>query len=1140
MLTMSRAVSAGQALNYYKQEFTNPKDNYYREAGEVKGRWSGNLAEEWTLEGEVSSEQYERLVAGQDPHTGEQLIKSVSAREIVDESGKKTITSEHRAGWDATISAPKSVSLAALVGDDARVRDAHRESVNEAVKELEKYLQARGGGDKPAITTGKMIAAQFEHTSSRPDRENGYAAPQLHTHVVIFNMTQTEDGKVRSVQPLELYRSQQYATAIYRANLADKLQELGYEIRVDPRTGAPEIKGFTEEYLQASSPRRKEVLTEKGKMKERMESEGKTVSDNARLQQAAARINRRSKNFDPDLMRTRALEMDVRHGYQAQRFVAEAQERLPPRLSQNEIEKRAHEAVTFARDKVMETEAVADMRDVWIHALRRNLGFTEYAAVAAELHRRQESGEFIKITRQERQPETTTERMLAMEKENIQTMLDGKEICPAMIEAERVKEVVTAIAERQQRSLNSNQQSAIEQILSSRDQIIGLQGGAGTGKTTALSVLRDAAEKEGYQVRGFAPSARAAQQLAESDIQTETIQMFLRRRKQPATASRLFVLDESSLASTKHINKLFARLEPEDKVLLVGDVGQHQAVEAGSPFEQLQKHGMSTAALRENVRQRDKELKQNVEDLAARNTPEAVAALASRGKVIEIADERERFEAIAQDYAKNSIGTLVISPANRERSELNSLIHRELQREGIVSRDDQQMTIYVARPDMTGPERTFANSYRPNEDIIRYNSASEKLHVTAGDYARVIDTDHETNKITVRFFDGRELTYNPTRLSGVSVYYEAERDFAEGDRLQIRAPFREKRIANGALGTITKIEPDRIRLAMDSGRAISVDLRKFRHLDYGYAVTSHSAQGLTCDRVLVNADTHESVRLLNDRMAYVAISRARYDALIYTDSTQNLSEALKRGIDKTTAREAVQEGEHELKKYRDNLTKDHPAAHQQLSTEQSFDQYHTHIEPIQPAEDKSPITIAQLQHGERPPIRTVRVQIRDKSPIKIVQLELRERPPIRTVWVQPGDSSPIRTVRVQPGDRCPIQYDELPRDKSPIQFIEVGRDRSQAPHVEVPRDQSRIQSVEVPLADKSQIQQVDLPAARTIPTEKVNTQDAQTPSEKVDQRGVRTIPLEKANTHTTPSERVDTQAAPSKEIENLDLGELLH
>jgi len=263
MLTISRAISAGQASNYYKQEFTNSQDNYYREAGEVQGRWSGTLAEEWNLKGEVTGEQYERLVAGQDPHTGEQLIRVVSAREIVDDFGKKKTTSMHRAGWDATISAPKSISLAALVGDDGRIRDAHRESVNEAVKEFEKYLQARGGGDKPAITTGKMIAVQFLHTSSRPDRKNGYAAPQLHTHVVFFNMTQTEDGKVRSVDPDQLYKHQTFTTANYRAHLAEKLQALGYEIRVDPRTGAPEIKGFSEEYLQDSSPRRKEVLTEK-------------------------------------------------------------------------------------------------------------------------------------------------------------------------------------------------------------------------------------------------------------------------------------------------------------------------------------------------------------------------------------------------------------------------------------------------------------------------------------------------------------------------------------------------------------------------------------------------------------------------------------------------------------------------------------------------------------------------------------------------------------------------------------------------------------------------------------------------------------------------------------------------------------
>ena len=263
-------ISVAQALDYYRQDYTNAKETYYSEAGSVKGRWCGQLAEEWNLKGEVSSEQYERIVEGQDPHTGKQLIRSVTAREIVDENGKEKLTSTHRAGWDATFSAPKSASLAALVGKDERVIEAHIGSLNVALKEVEKLLQARGGGDNPNITTGKMIAVQFLHTSSRPDRETGYAAPQLHSHVVVINMTQTEDGKVRSVDPETLYKSQKYGSAIYRAELADRLQALGYEIQVDPRTGAPEIKGFTEAYLKDSSPRRGEVLSETEKMKERM------------------------------------------------------------------------------------------------------------------------------------------------------------------------------------------------------------------------------------------------------------------------------------------------------------------------------------------------------------------------------------------------------------------------------------------------------------------------------------------------------------------------------------------------------------------------------------------------------------------------------------------------------------------------------------------------------------------------------------------------------------------------------------------------------------------------------------------------------------------------------------------------------
>ena len=631
MMTMSRALSSSQATTYYQQEFTNAKENYYSESGEVQGRWSGRLAEEWELRGEVQSEQYDRLVAGQDPLTGEQLIRPVTAREVVNEFGEEMTTSEHRAGWDATISAPKSVSLAALVGDDERIRIAHRESVDEALRQFEDYLQARGGGNKPAITTGKMIAAQFEHTASRPDRTSGYAAPQLHTHVVVFNMTQTEEGKARSVQPLELYRSQKYATAIYRIHLAEKLQRFGYEIEVDPRTGAPEIKGFSKAYLQQSSPRREEVVKAAEEIKERLEQQGAVVAEDARLKQAAAHIDRASKRYDRVEMRDRALEMDARHNNEARRSVEQALERGPIQLSQQEIVKRAQQAVTFARDNAVEREAVADMRKVTVDALRRNLGLTTYEAVTAELHQRKQRGEFIDITREQRPKETTTRRMLEMENSNIELMLNHQGKHAPILDIGQSRQVVSNLATRQNLSLNENQCLAVEQIVSSRDQILGLQGGAGTGKTTALSVLRAAAEKQGYEVRGFAPTTRAAKQLAQSGINTETLQKFLRRREEaPPTHNRLFILDESSLASTRQLHKFFRQLLPTDKVLLVGDIRQHQAVEAGSPFEQFQLNGMFTATLTEIVRQRNADLKQTVVKLSARQVRQALDDLNSK------------------------------------------------------------------------------------------------------------------------------------------------------------------------------------------------------------------------------------------------------------------------------------------------------------------------------------------------------------------------------------------------------------------------------------------------------------------------------------------------------------------------------
>lgn len=145
-------------------------------------------------------------------------------------------------------------------------------------------------------------------------------------------------------------------------------------------------------------------------------------------------------------------------------------------------------------------------------------------------------------------------------------------------------------------------------------------------------MIREGAELDAYRVEGFAPTSRAAQKLGEAGIETATLQKHLPRRQQPGTGEkRLYVLDEFSLASTRQLHEFIERLRPNDRVLLVGDRRQHEAVEAGRPFAQLQDAGMKTVKLEEIVRQKDPELKEVVQELARGNLRGAINKSRSAG-----------------------------------------------------------------------------------------------------------------------------------------------------------------------------------------------------------------------------------------------------------------------------------------------------------------------------------------------------------------------------------------------------------------------------------------------------------------------------------------------------------------------------
>jgi conjugative relaxase-like TrwC/TraI family protein len=889
MLTISKALSAGQAQTYHAREFASEQQNYWSRERQAYSEWRGALAEQWDMRGSVRAEHFARLSEGQNPESGAQMVKYQPAKTYENEYGKEITSVEHRAGWDATFSAPKSISLTALVGGDFRVRQAHRESVRVALDELERYTQARIGNIHAPETTGKLIAATFEHDTARP--VDGYAAPQLHTHAVIFNMTERDNGQTRALQERSLFQSQRYVTSVYRSELAVRLQRLGYEIETG-KHGQPEIKGYTREYLEASSPRREQILVH-------LIEVGREGAGAAQVAAHRTRDKKEIQSQDEVLRRHRDLA--AQFGHQADRVVAQARDRI--HQHQEQPEKIMQQAATYARKHVFERSAVQDERAILGSMLDRGMGQFTYGEARREFAQRVAAGEFRCLGQREGHaaPQYTSAEMVRMEREIVERMQAGNH--RTYSDPMLVSPQVRCRIEDRHPELTSSQYHAVDEILLSRQKIVGLEGVAGAGKTTVLAVIREGVEAEGYRVEGFAPTSRSAQKLAEAGIETSTLQRHLARGEQPDIgANRLYVLDESSLASTRQMYEFVERLHWNDRVLLVGDTRQHESVEAGRPFAQLQEAGMMTVKLGEILRQRDPDLKQAVEDLARGEVGAALDCLDHKRRIHEFNDREERIAAIAREYARSPEGTLVISPDNRSRIEINQRIHAELQSRGTVSRGEHMITTLAPRQEMSGADRTWAAQYKIN-DILRYSRGSRETGIGKGEYARVTRIDTEKNLLTVMRADGAERTYDPRRQMGVTVYREQEKAFSAGDRIQFTAPSQDLKIANRELGTVRNVSLDgAMRIKLDSGREMNLNPERHPHIDHGYAVTSYSGQGQTADRVLIHVDTNLAAKdLLNNRMAYVAISRGQWDAQIFTSDRGALNEALSHDVSHKSA-----------------------------------------------------------------------------------------------------------------------------------------------------------------------------------------------------------------------------------------------
>ena len=579
-------VSPKQAENYYRQE------NYYsKKESKQNSQWYGKGADKLGLKGQIESEDFANLLHGELPD-GEKFRKRPPTHAEYKE----------RAGIDLTFSAPKSVSLAVLVNNDRRLEAAHREAVKTALSVVEERYAStriRQDGERKAIVTGNLIIGQFHHDSSREKD------PQLHTHAVIINGTQTESGQWYSLRNDDILKNQKLLSGIYQNELANQAQKLGYGIE-QRDSGHFELQGYSKEHLEHFSKRRKQIVAAVG------------AEASAQAREFAALKTRKPKGKE-------IPREELQKYWQAEaKILGIEQPQLKP-MSQKKDE--GNSTVNQATN-----EAIAHAAEKQVNFRREEIEkFVLSQTGKYSWKELQKSIEQNQNLLQATNNEYTTLSALNRELDTIRIINQGKGTSSSLSTPEKVLEQL------KEQNLTPGQSDAVLTASTTMDSIMAWQGKAGAGKTYALNQYRQIAQQQGYTVKGYAPSATAAKVLGEEvGIESNTVarKLVTPTQKQEKKPGQIWIVDEAGLLSAKDTHTLLQKAEQEKaRILLVGDTRQLSAVEAGNPFKSLQKAGMTTTYLNQSLRQKTADLKLAVEQISEGQISQGIKILDKNGRI---------------------------------------------------------------------------------------------------------------------------------------------------------------------------------------------------------------------------------------------------------------------------------------------------------------------------------------------------------------------------------------------------------------------------------------------------------------------------------------------------------------------------
>lgn len=845
MIRVTQQEHADGAKRYYAAA------DYYTQGQELIGHWGGEGAERLGLSGQVCKEAFEQLCDNLDPGTGKPL--TVRTR------------TERTVGYDFTFSVPKSVSLLYGLTEDAAILEAFRGAVDETMREMESEMKTRvrRRGADTNRTTGNMIWAEFIHTTSRP--VDGVPDPQLHAHCFVFNSTfDQEEERWKAGQFRELKRDAPYFQAAFRVRLAGRLQDLGFGV-VRKRDDF-EIAGIPVDVLKRFS-RRTDLIEKKAQEKgitdpdrkaemgrETRESKGKNLSMADLQREWRSRLSQEEQDWIEGVFRRESVPQRPEAGERA--------------------------AVDHAIGHSFVREAVVPERKLMTEALKRGLGAVTVGGVATELATRP-----LIRSRVEDRDMATTREMLALESKIVNFACDGRG---------RFRPMGSPDRPISRTWLNEEQKAAVRHVLASRDRVMLIRGVAGTGKTTLEEEIGEALVESGKPVVAIAQSVKASREvLREKPVfsTADTVARFLKdTQMQQAAKGGVILVDEASQLGTRDMHAVFTVADAVGaRVILVGDRRQHKSVTAGEPLKLLEERaGLPVVQVTDILRQSG-DYKKVAKALSEGNTGAAFEEL-DKLKWIRQVQGAERYKLLAGAYlsAARERGkggkpktALVVSPTHAEAARVTDAIRTARKADGDLS-GERLVTAYVPAH-LTDAQKADPTEYELGDMVQFFQNA----------------TGHVKGE---RMIVGESFAAPLELAERFEVYRSRPLALAVGDRIRVTAGGTTRdgkhRLSNGSLFTVEGFTPQG-DIKVNGGWVID---RGFGHIAHGYVTTSHASQGTTVNKVFIAIDS-ESMKATDQRTAYVAITRGKEQAMIFTDDHLELLKAARRESDALSATE---------------------------------------------------------------------------------------------------------------------------------------------------------------------------------------------------------------------------------------------